>query len=244
MIHIEEIEKVYQTGTLSVRALRGVTLTINEGEFVAVMGPSGSGKSTLMNILGCLDQPTAGSYELDGLAVAGMDDDELAGVRNRKIGFVFQSYNLIPRRPALSQVMLPLLYNVEQATNDVEGRARIALARVGLGERLHSKPNELSGGEQQRVAIARALISDPVIILADEPTGNLDSRSSEEIMVILQQLHGDGKTIVMVTHEEELARHAQRIVRFRDGAVVQDAPVAARLDAREVLAAMPVEDEE
>jgi putative ABC transport system ATP-binding protein len=244
MIRIKDIQKVYETGALSVRALRDVTLTIKEGEFVAVMGPSGSGKSTLMNILGCLDQPTAGSYELDGLSVAGMDDDALARVRNRKIGFVFQSYNLIPRRPALSQVMLPLLYNAEQATNDVEGRARIALERVGLGERLRSKPNELSGGEQQRVAIARALIGDPVIILADEPTGNLDSRSSEEIMVILQQLHADGKTIVMVTHEEELARHAQRIVRFRDGVVVQDAPVAARLDAREVLASLPAEDEQ
>lgn len=244
MIHVEHLTKTYQMGDQSVRALRDVSLTIGEGEFVAIMGPSGSGKSTFMNILGCLDGPTSGAYQLDGQEVAGMSDDALAAVRNRKIGFVFQSYNLIPRRDALHQVMLPLLYNPEAAGNGVEKRAHAALERVGLGDRLHHTPKELSGGQQQRVAIARALINNPRIIFGDEPTGNLDTRTSEEIMAILQELYAEGKTVVMVTHEEDIARHARRVIRFKDGQVVQDSPVAAPLAARDVLTTLPVEEVE
>ncbi|HEX2948796.1 MAG TPA: ABC transporter ATP-binding protein [Armatimonadota bacterium] len=243
MIQVENLEKVYETGSLSFRALRGVSLQIHEGEFVAIMGPSGSGKSTFMNILGCLDQPTGGSYRLDGEEVAGMDDDALAGVRNRKIGFVFQSYNLIPRRSALRQVTLPMMYNPDVDKTQIEQRALYALERVGLSQWAHHKPNEMSGGQQQRVAIARSLVNDPRIIFGDEPTGNLDTRTSEEIMVIFQELHAEGKTIVMVTHEEDIALHAQRIVRFKDGLVVQDEMVKNSLNARTVLAALPREEE-
>jgi len=244
MIHVENLHKVYQTGDIAVRALKGVTLNIDEGEFVAIMGPSGSGKSTFMNIVGCLDLPSEGSYVLDGQEVAGMSDDELAAVRNRKIGFVFQTFNLIPRRPAFRQVMLPLMYNPEASGADMEARARAALERVGLADREQHKPNELSGGQQQRVAIARALVNDPRIILGDEPTGNLDTRTSEEIMVIIQELHREGKTIVMVTHEESIAEHARRIIRFKDGHVVVDEPVKRPLDARQMLAELPPEDDE
>ncbi|MHB0937962.1 MAG: ABC transporter ATP-binding protein [Armatimonadota bacterium] len=244
MIHVENLHKVYQTGDIAVRALKGITLAIAEGEFVAIMGPSGSGKSTFMNIVGCLDQPTEGSFRLDNEEVAGMSDDELAAVRNRKIGFVFQTFNLIPRRPAFRQVMLPMMYNPEAAGTDMEARAMAALERVGLGDRARHKPNELSGGQQQRVAIARALVNDPRIILGDEPTGNLDTRTSEEIMAILQELHREGKTIVMVTHEESIAEHANRIIRFKDGHIVVDEPVKAPLDARQVLAELPVEEDE
>jgi len=242
MIRLVNLHKTYRMGNIAVHALKGVSLEVEAGEFVAIMGPSGSGKSTLMNILGCLDRPSEGSYMLDGREVAGLDDDQLAEIRNRKIGFVFQTFNLIPRRPALRQVMLPLLYNPE--ASDLESKARAALERVGLGDRLDHKPNELSGGQQQRVAIARALISDPVIILGDEPTGNLDSRNSEEIIAMFQDLHAEGKTVVIVTHEEEIARHAQRIIRFRDGHIVSDEPVRDRLYARELLASMPSEEDQ
>jgi len=244
VIHVENLQKVYQTGDIAVRALKGITLHIAEGEFVAIMGPSGSGKSTFMNIVGCLDQPSEGSFLLDSEEVAGMSDDELALVRNRKIGFIFQTFNLIPRRPAFRQVMLPMMYNPEASGTDMEARALAALERVGLADRAQHKPNELSGGQQQRVAIARALVNNPPIILGDEPTGNLDTRTSEEIMVILQELHNEGKTIVMVTHEESIAEHADRIIRFKDGHIVVDEPVKQPLDAKQVLAELPLEEDE
>jgi len=242
VITVQNLHKNYVMGDISVRALRGVSLEIADGEFVAIMGPSGSGKSTFMNIIGCLDEPSEGSYLLGGEQVADMDEDELASIRNRRIGFVFQTFNLIPRRPAYRQVMLPLMYN--PGAEDVEERARTALRRVGLGDRMDHKPNELSGGQQQRVAVARALVSEPNLILGDEPTGNLDTRTSEEIMALFQELHHEGKTIVLVTHEEDIGLHAQRIIRFRDGHIVSDQPVPDSLDARTVLANMPPEEDE
>jgi putative ABC transport system ATP-binding protein len=226
IIRVESLTKVYGSGEIAVTALDDVSLTIDEGEFVAIMGPSGSGKSTLMNILGCLDRPTAGRYWLGGEDVSKFNKTRLARVRNRKIGFVFQSYNLLPRTNALKNVTLPLLYNTNgrhgTSAAEREALALEALEMVGLADRVHHRPNELSGGQQQRVAIARALVNDPLILLADEPTGNLDSRSAEEIVDILHQLHQRGRTIVMITHESDMAAHAQRVVQLLDGRVVEE----------------------
>ncbi|MEJ5198205.1 MAG: ABC transporter ATP-binding protein [Anaerolineae bacterium] len=219
MIEIRDISKLYRLGDMEVRALDGVTLQIERGDWVAIMGPSGSGKSTLMNIIGCLDQPTAGSYRLDDIEVSQLSDRDLAAIRNRKIGFVFQTFNLLPRTTALANVELPLVYAGQK---ERRARAVEALRRVGLGDRLHHRPNELSGGQQQRVAIARALINNPAIILADEPTGNLDSRAGAEIMEILCELHAQGLTIVMVTHDPDIGRQCKRIIRIRDGRIMAD----------------------
>jgi putative ABC transport system ATP-binding protein len=222
---LDEVTKVYGTGEARVEALRGINLSIEPGEFVAVMGPSGSGKSTLMNIIGCLDRPTAGRYCLAGEDVSRMNRAQLADVRNRKIGFVFQSFNLLRRATALKNVVLPLLYDRQSklSPKQREARAREALELVGLSDRANHYPNQLSGGQQQRVAIARALITDPVLILADEPTGNLDSQSAGEIMAVLRDLHARGRTIVMVTHEHDIAAHAQRTVLVRDGQIADEA---------------------
>ncbi len=222
LIEVQDLTKVYGSGPAAVAALDGVHLTIDEGEFVAIMGPSGSGKSTLMNILGCLDRPTEGRYWLGGEDVSKLNKAQLAAIRSRKIGFVFQSYNLLSRSTALKNVMLPLLYNRDQRRRgpNREALARQALETVGLGDRVDHRPSELSGGEQQRVAIARALVNEPLIILADEPTGNLDTSSSQEIVDILCELHEQGRTIVMITHEPDLGAQAQRIVSLLDGRVV------------------------
>lgn len=224
VIELTRLTKIYGEGDARVVALREVDLRVRRGEFVAIMGPSGSGKSTLMNILGCLDRATSGLYMLDGEDVSRLSKEQLAGVRNRKIGFVFQSFNLLPRLTALKNVTLPMMYNGFQYLDPavVEARAASVLRSVGLGDRLHHTPAKLSGGQQQRVAIARALINEPSIIMADEPTGNLDSRSSEEIMGILHRLHNDGATIVMVTHEAERAAHAQRIIEVLDGRILAE----------------------
>jgi putative ABC transport system ATP-binding protein len=222
LIDVQDLAKVYGRGAAAVHALEGVNLTIDEGEFVAIMGPSGSGKSTLMNILGCLDRPTTGRYSLGGEDVSELNKGKLAAIRNRQIGFVFQSYNLLPRSSALKNVMLPLLYSRHdgRAASEREKLAREALEVVGLGDRAHHRPGEMSGGEQQRVAIARALVNAPLLVLADEPTGNLDTHSSQEIVDILLRLHDRGRTIVMITHEPDLGAQAQRIVLLRDGRVV------------------------
>jgi putative ABC transport system ATP-binding protein len=222
VIEIEGVTKLYKMGAEIIHALRGVSVQIRRNEYLAIMGPSGSGKSTLMNMLGCLDTPTAGRYDFNGKNVAHMVDDELAEIRNREIGFVFQTFNLLPRSDALHNVELPLIY-AGMPPHERRERAKEALVNVGLGDRMHHKPNELSGGQRQRVAIARALVNDPSIILADEPTGNLDSKTGEEIMALFEQLYDQGQTIIVVTHEEDIARHARRIVRLRDGLIESDA---------------------
>ena len=221
VIRIERITKEYEMGYTTIRALRGVDLAIYRNEYLAIMGPSGSGKSTLMNMLGCLDTPTTGRYEFNGKDVAVMGDDELAEIRNREIGFVFQTFNLLPRSTGFENVELPLIYANINA-DERRLRAEQAMEAVGLGDRMYHKPNELSGGQRQRVAIARALVNNPSIILADEPTGNLDSRTGEEIMTLLENLYLRGHTIVVVTHEEDIARNARRIVRLRDGLIESD----------------------
>jgi putative ABC transport system ATP-binding protein len=219
MIELEHVSKVYRTGDIALRALDDVSLRIDDGDLVAIMGPSGSGKSTMMNILGCLDVPSSGTYRLDGTDVGRLSDDRLADIRNRKIGFVFQSFNLLPRTSAIRNVELPMVY---AGTRDRRSRARRALARVGLAERANHQPNELSGGQQQRVAVARALVTDPTMILADEPTGNLDTTSTVDVMNLFVELNEAGRTIVLITHEPEVAEFAKRVVTLRDGHVVGD----------------------
>ncbi len=224
IITLQDVRKIYKMGTQEVRALDGVDLNIFQNEYVAIMGPSGSGKSTMMNIIGCLDVPSSGHYILNGADVGGMDDDELAAARNREIGFVFQTFNLLPRVNCLQNVELPLIYSGIRRSERREMAAQ-ALRNVGLGDRMDHKPNELSGGQRQRVAVARALVNNPAILLADEPTGNLDSKTGVEIMHLFEELHGRGNTLLVVTHEEEVARHARRIVRLRDGLIESDEKV-------------------
>jgi len=225
LIELKDIHKVYDMGAEKVHALNGVDLAVERGEYVAIMGSSGSGKSTLMNLIGCLDTPSSGSYVLNGVAVQDLDDTQLAGIRNKEIGFVFQTFNLLARTDALHNVELPLIY-AGLSRSERRDRAKRALEKVGLGPRMHHQPNELSGGQRQRVAIARALVNEPSILLADEPTGNLDSATSEEIMLLFDELHQSGNTVVLVTHEPDIADHAWRRVLLRDGKVIADQPTA------------------
>jgi putative ABC transport system ATP-binding protein len=231
VIDVRDVYKTYRLGDIAVHALRGVSLRAARGEFVAIMGTSGSGKSTLMNILGCLDVPSAGTYRLRGIDVSALDEDELSDVRNRQIGFVFQSFNLVPRTRALANVELPLTYG-GLPRSQRRRRALAALERVGLAERVRHLPSELSGGQQQRVAIARALVSSPSMILADEPTGNLDTRSTEEVLATFERLHDEGVTVVLITHENAVAAHAQRVIRLSDGLVISDEGTTTEQDAR------------
>lgn len=241
IIEIRNLRKDYHVGEVTVHALRGVDLKISAGEFVAIMGASGSGKSTMLNIIGCLDKPTSGDYLLDGINVNTMDKDSIARLRNSKLGFVFQAYNLLARTTALENVELPLFYNPKLKSRDRKEAALRALEAVGLSDRMHHMPNQLSGGQQQRVAIARSLVNDPVLILADEPTGNLDTRTSFEIMELFQYLNEKGRTIVYVTHEIDIAKFATRNVMFRDGKINRESIVTERLNAREILKTLPVE---
>jgi putative ABC transport system ATP-binding protein len=243
VIRISKVAKTYTMGSNTVHALRGVDLTVEPGELVAIMGASGSGKSTLMNMLGCLDVPTSGTYTLDGVMVNGLSKNELADLRNQKLGFVFQGFNLLSRTSALDNVELPLLYDRSGRKMDTKQMAAGALARVGLGERMDHHPSELSGGQQQRVAIARALVTQPKLLLADEPTGNLDSHMTVEIMALFQELNEQGITIVLVTHEPEVAQYAKRVVVMKDGRVLRDAPVTDRRRAADDLRNMPALEE-
>ena len=239
IIRLDNIKRDFQVGEETVHALRGVSFSISEGEFVTIMGTSGSGKSTLLNMLGCLDTPTSGDYYLDGVSVRKMGKNERASLRNRKIGFVFQSYNLLPKTTAIENVELPLMYNPAYSAAARKNKSIQALEAVGLGDRLHHKSNQMSGGQMQRVAIARALVNDPVIILADEATGNLDTRTSYEILVLFQELHKMGRTIIFVTHNPEIARYCSRNILLRDGHVVEDCINPTILSAREALDKLP-----
>ena len=244
VIEIQNIKRDFQVGDETVHALRGVSFTINEGEFVAIMGTSGSGKSTLLNILGCLDTPTSGEYLLDDIPVRTMSKPQRAVLRNRKIGFVFQSYNLLPKTTAVENVELPLMYNSSVSASERRRRAIESLQAVGLGDRLEHKSNQMSGGQMQRVAIARALVNNPAVILADEATGNLDTRTSFEILVLFQKLHKEGRTLIFVTHNPEIAQYSSRNIRLRDGHVIEDTVNSNILSAAEALAALPRNDED
>ena len=243
VIELQNIKRNFQVGDETVHALRGVSFTITEGEFVTIMGTSGSGKSTLLNTLGCLDTPTSGEYLLDGISVRTMSKPQRAILRNRKIGFVFQSYNLLPKTTAVENVELPLMYNAGVSASERRRRAIEALQAVGLGERLEHKSNQMSGGQMQRVAIARALVNNPAVILADEATGNLDTRTSFEILVLFQKLHAEGRTIIFVTHNPEIAQYSSRNIVLRDGQVKEDSTNPDILSAAEALAALPVQEE-
>ncbi|MEG1617460.1 MAG: ABC transporter ATP-binding protein [Bacteroidales bacterium] len=243
IIEIKEIRRDFQIGNETVHALRGVSFSVRSGEFVTIMGTSGSGKSTLLNLLGCLDTPTEGTYYLDGIETSKMSKDERASLRNTKIGFIFQSYNLLPKTTAIENVELPLVYNPKIPASERRKKAIAALTAVGLEDRLEHRSNQMSGGQQQRVAIARALVNDPVIILADEATGNLDTRTSLEILALFQDLHREGRTILFVTHNPEMSRYCSRTIQLRDGRIISDQSNSEMLDAREVLAVLPKNDE-